>query len=156
MRLTLPDVPAAGKVIEAFRGTWCTVDVAADFTLVVWRKSMQNAVAGLMVLSGRRSGMFTRSDMAQLSLSYLRECLAVARAEGAVFDDGVLQEILGYFQTNPTDLGTSILDDREKGRPLEWITRNDVIRRRDRSHGIPTPISDAVAPLLAAASDGPG
>ncbi len=41
-------------------------------------------------------------------------------------------------------------------RPLEWDTRNGVVQRRGRAHGLPTPISDLVVPLLAAAGDGPG
>jgi 2-dehydropantoate 2-reductase len=53
-------------------------------------------------------------------------------------------------------MGTSILADREADRPLEWDVRNGVIVRRGRSRGIATPISNAVASLLAAASDGPG
>ncbi|ADP80626.1 oxidoreductase [Pseudofrankia inefficax] len=155
-RLTLPDLPAAQVVLAALDGTRCSVELAVDFPSVAWRKLLQNAVAGLMVLSGRRSGMFGREDVAQLSLAYLRECLAVARAEGAVLGDEVPREILESFQANPADLGTSILADREAGRPLEWNTRNAVIGRRGRAHGIPTPISDVVVPLLASASDGPG
>ncbi|MCO5970322.1 oxidoreductase [Actinoallomurus soli] len=155
-RLTVPDVPAARVVLDALRGTRCSVDVAADFTSVAWRKLLQNAVAGLMVLSGRRSGMFRRADIARLSLDYLKECLEVARAEGAVLGDEVPQEIVAAFQAYPADMGTSILADREAGRPLEWDLRNGVIVRRGRAHGIPLPISDVVVPLLASASDGPG
>jgi 2-dehydropantoate 2-reductase len=100
--------------------------------------------------------MFGRADIAQLSLNYLHECLAVARAEGAVLGDEVPQEIVDIFQSSPSDMGTSILADREADRPLEWDVRNGVIVRRGRSRGIATPISNAVASLLAAASDGPG
>ncbi|HEY0249076.1 MAG TPA: oxidoreductase [Gryllotalpicola sp.] len=155
-RLTVPDAPASRIVFEALRGTRCAVDLATDFTSVAWRKLLQNAAAGLMVLSGRRSGMFGRVDVARVTLGYLRECLEVARAEGAVLGDEVPGEILAGFQSNPADLGTSILADRVAGRPLEWDTRNGVVQRRGRAHGIPTPISDLVVPLLAAASDGPG
>lgn len=155
-RLTLPDTPAARVVLRALRSTWCAVDLAVDFTSVAWRKLLQNAVAGLMVLAGRRAGMFGRADIAELALAYLRECLEVARAEGAALGDEVPQEIVDAFQGYPADMGTSILADREAYRPLEWNTRNDVVRRRGRAHGIPTPISDLVVPLLAAASDGPG
>lgn len=155
-RLTLPDTAATGVVQAALRGSRCSVEVAADFTSMAWRKLLQNAVAGLMVLAGRRSGMFSRADIAALSLAYLRECLAVARAEGAVLDDGVAQEIVEAFQAFPADMGTSILADRQHGRRLEWDTRNGVVQRYGRSHGIPTPISDLVVPLLAAASEGPG
>ena len=138
------------------RGTRCSVEVAEDFVSVAWRKLLQNAVAGLMVLTGRRAGMFSRSDITTLSLAYLRECLDVARAEGAKLGDDVPQQIVDGFHRSPPDLGTSILADREASRPLEWDCRNGVVQRRGRSHGIATPISDLLVPLLAAASDGPG
>ncbi|HYB81464.1 MAG TPA: ketopantoate reductase C-terminal domain-containing protein, partial [Mycobacterium sp.] len=44
----------------------------------------------------------------------------------------------------------------ENHRRLEWDLRNGVIIRKARAHGLPTPISDVLVPLLAAASDGPG
>jgi 2-dehydropantoate 2-reductase len=155
-RLTLPDVPAARVVVDALHGTRCLVDLAADFTSVAWRKLLQNAGAGLMVLAGRRAGMYARADIARLTADYLGECLRVARAEGAVLGDEVPREIVDAFRAFPPDLGTSILADREAGRPLEWDIRNGVIPRRARAHGIPTPIGDVLVPLLAAASDGPG
>jgi 2-dehydropantoate 2-reductase len=155
-RLTLPDTQATSVVLAALSSTRCSVDVAADFTSVAWRKLLQNAVAGLMVLTGRRAGMFSRTDVTELSLAYLRECLEVARAEGATLGDEVPQEIVDRFHRSPADLGTSILADRQAGRPLEWDSRNGVVQRCGRSRGIPTPISDLVVPLLAAASDGPG
>ncbi len=155
-RLTLPDTSAAQRVVEVLQGTRCEVDLAADFTSIAWRKLLQNAVAGLMVLSGRRAGMFSRSDITDVALAYLRECLAVARAEGAVLSDDVPQEIVDVFHRAPADLGTSILADRQAGRVLEWDIRNGVIQRYGRKHGIPTPLSDLIVPLLAAASDGPG
>lgn len=156
MRLSLPDASASRVVAEALEGTRCSVDLAANFSSLAWRKLLQNAVAGLMALTHRRSGMFGRSDIAKLTLAYLQECLAVARAEGVELGDEVPQEILDKFQAAPADMGTSILTDREAGRPLEWDIRNGVIARRGRVHGVPTPISDVLVPLLAAASDGPG
>jgi len=156
VRLTLPDMSASHIVVEALQGSRCSVELAGDFLSQAWRKLLQNAVAGLMALTQRRSGMFSRSDIAGLTLTYLRECLAVARAEGAELGDEVPQSILDKFQAFPADMGTSILTDREAGRPLEWDIRNGVMLRRGRAHGIPTPISDVIVPLLAAASDGPG
>jgi 2-dehydropantoate 2-reductase len=143
-------------VRDALDGTRVAVELAADFPSVAWRKLLQNAAAGLMVLTGRRAGMFARDDVARLALDYLRECLVVARAEGAALGDEVPQQILDAFRAYPADMGTSILADRDAGRPLEWDIRNGVIVRRGRAHGIPTPISEIVATLLAAASDGPG
>ena len=155
-RITLPDMPASSLVMAALHGTRCEVDVAADFKSVAWRKLLLNAVAGLMVLTGRRAGMFARPDITELALAYLRECLTVARAEGAVLGDEVPQEIVDGFHRASPDMGTSILADRQAGLPLEWDIRNGIVRRCARAHGIVTPISDLIVPLLAAASDGPG
>ncbi|WP_199817026.1 oxidoreductase [Streptomyces hygroscopicus] len=155
-RLTLPDVPAADVVVRALAGSRCAVDVSADFVSEAWRKLLQNAAAGLMALTHRRSGMFHRTDIGRLTTDYLRECLSVARAEGAALDDADALAIVDTFRGFPPDMGTSILADREAGRPLEWDVRNGVVQRLGKLHSLPTPISDVLVPLLAAASDGPG
>jgi 2-dehydropantoate 2-reductase len=154
--LVLPSGPAATTVAELLRGAGCRVDCDPDFITAAWRKLLTNALAGFMALSGRRSGMFRRDDVAELSRRYVAECLAVAQAEGARLPDSVVDELTGLFRAAPEDLGTSILADRENNRPMEWDIRNGVIIRRARAHNLPTPISDVLVPLLAAASDGPG
>ncbi|MBL5882724.1 2-dehydropantoate 2-reductase [compost metagenome] len=155
-RLTLPDIPQATRIIDALSGTRCVVELSADFTSIAWRKLLQNAVAGLMVLANRRAGMFSRDDITALALAYLHECLSVARAEGARLSDSVPQEIVDGFHRAPADLGTSILADRQANRPLEWDIRNGVIQRYGQKHGLPVPISNVIVPLLAAGSEGPG
>lgn len=155
-RFTVPRVGGAERVGRVLEATACEFTIADDFTTLAWRKLLQNAAAGLMALTGRRAGMFRRDDVADLALAYLRECLAVARACRAALPDDEPDRVLQRFRGFPDDMGTSILADREAGRPLEWDVRNAVIRRRGREHGIPTPVSDVLVPLLAAASDGPG
>ncbi|MBS0883298.1 oxidoreductase [Pantoea sp. JGM49] len=155
-RLTVPDVAPAQRIVQALQDSRCAVELEADFLTIAWRKLLQNAVAGLMVLANRRAGMFQREDITELGLAYLRECLTVARAEGANLSDNVPQEIMAGFHRAPADLGTSILADRQANRPLEWDIRNGVVQRRGKAQGIATPISDVVVPLLAAGSDGPG
>ncbi|UNK29900.1 oxidoreductase [Serratia plymuthica] len=155
-RLTLPDVPQAKRVAGVLKGTGCAVELSSDFLSIAWRKLLQNAAAGLMVLANRRAGMFSRGDITELALAYLRECLTVARAQGAVLSDKVPQEIVEGFHHAPADLGTSILADRQANRPLEWDIRNGVVQRYGHLQGIATPISDVLVPLLAAGSEGPG
>jgi 2-dehydropantoate 2-reductase len=155
-RLALPTGAAATTFAELWRGAGGTADCDPDFVTAAWRKLLVNAVAGLMVLTGRRSGMFRRDDLAELARRYAAECLAVARAEGAQLGEDVADGTAEMFRSAPTDMGTSILADRQAGRPMEWDIRNGVIIRKARAHGIATPISDILVPLLAAASDGPG
>jgi 2-dehydropantoate 2-reductase len=156
VRLVLPATKPAEKLADLLRPAGVTVDLDADFRTEAWRKLLTNAAAGLMVLTGRRSGMYRRDDIAELTRAYLAECLAVARAEGAQLEDAVVDEIVGMFAGAPEDLTTSILTDRELGRPLEWDIRNGVIARKAREHGLAAPISAVLVPLLGAASDGPG
>jgi 2-dehydropantoate 2-reductase len=155
-RLALPTGPAATTVAELWRGAGGTADCDPDFTTAAWRKLLVNAVAGLMALTGRRAGMFRRDDLSALASRYAAECLAVARAEGANLADNVAHGTVEMLRQAPTDMGTSMLADREAGRPLEWDIRNGVVIRKARAHGIATPISDVLVPLFAAASDGPG
>lgn len=155
-RLVLPSGPSAEEVAELLRGAGCQVDCDPDFLTAAWRKLLTNALAGLMALSRRRSGMFRRDDVAALSRRYVAECLAVARAEGARLPDEMVDELPGLFRQAPEDMGTSILADAQNGRRMEWDIRNGVIIRKARAHGLATPISDVLVPLLAAAGDGPG
>jgi 2-dehydropantoate 2-reductase len=155
VRLVVPDEPAARR-LEVLRGPRLSLDADPDFITATWHKLLVNAVAGLMVLTGRKSGMFGRADIATLARDYIAECLAVARAEGASLGDELVEQTVSLFTQVPADMTTSILTDREHGRPLEWDIRNGVIGRKAVEHGLPTPISDVLVPLLAAASDGPG
>ena len=116
------------------------------------QKLLVNALAGFMALTGRRSGMFRRDDVAALSRRYVAECLAVAQAEGARLPDDAVDELVDLFRKAPEDMGTSMLADRENHRRLEWDIRNGVIIRKARAHNRPTPISDVIAfPLGAVA-----
>ena len=155
-RLVLPDTEAAATLAELLRGAGVTVELDPDFSTAAWRKLLVNSVVGFMVLTGRRSGIFRRDDVAALGRRYLAECLAVARAEGADLGDEVIDEIVDMLAQSPPDITTSMLTDREAGKPLEWDIRNGVILRKAAAHGLATPISEVVVPLLAAASDGPG
>jgi 2-dehydropantoate 2-reductase len=72
-RLTLPDVPQAAGGRGASR--YAVKLNSRLISTVAWRKLLQNAVAGLMVLANRRAGMFRREDISELALAYLREGL---------------------------------------------------------------------------------
>jgi 2-dehydropantoate 2-reductase len=150
--LTVADDADGRALATLFEGGRASVTLSGDFVTELWRKLLANAVAGLMVLAGRRSGIFRRDDVAALAVRLAVECAAVARAEGAALDDADAAAIVERLAAMPPDSGTSILFDREAGRPLEWDARNGVVQRFGRRHGIATPVSDVIVPLLAAAS----
>jgi 2-dehydropantoate 2-reductase len=153
--LTVPDRPESHRLAELLAPGGARVDRAADFRTVLWRKLTMNAVAGLTVLAGRRAGMFRRPDVHRLAVALARECVTVAAAEGARLTEADADAIVDELAAMPADLGSSILFDRVAGRTLEWDARNGVVRRFGARHRIPTPVSDVLVPLLAAASDDP-
>lgn len=153
-RLSVPEGPGGQVVAGALAGSRCSVTVDPEFDVAAWTKLTQNALAGLMVLTGRTSGTFRRPDLAELAHAYATECRDVGRACGVPLPDDLPDRIVAKFQGFPVDMGTSILADRVAGHPLEWDVRNGVIRRLGHERGVATPVSDVVVPLLAAASDG--
>jgi 2-dehydropantoate 2-reductase len=153
-RLSVPDEPAGAALAELLRGT-AQVDRVGDFRTEAWHKLCVNAVAATMAITGRRAELYRDPEQRELARRLAAECVAVARAEGARLGPGTVDDVVGQFADMPGDLGTSILFDRLAGRRPEWEARNGVIRRLGARHGIPTPVSDVLVPLLAAL-DPPG
>ena len=153
LRLAVPD-GAAGEAFAAFLGDAAEVAVGGDFAREAWRKLCANAVSGVMALAGRPAEIFALEDVRAIATALAYECAAVARAEGAPLSDDDADEVITWIGDLPPDAGSSILTDRLAGRELEWEARNAVIGRLARRHNIPTPVSDTVAALLHAASDG--
>jgi 2-dehydropantoate 2-reductase len=152
--LQVPSGEPGKRFAELMNGGWVRVELVDDFTTAMWRKLTTNAVGGLMAITARRAAIFQREDIVDLARRLARECLTVARAEGASIDDSEAEKLVGLFEAMAPETGSSILFDRLAGRQLEWDARNGVVRRLGLVHGIPTPVSDVLVPLLAAASDG--
>jgi len=84
----------------------------------------------------------------ETSRSLVRECLTVARAEGAVLEEELVESILQTYRNAPPDAVNSLHADRIAGRPMEIDARNGVIVRLGRKHGIPTPRNQMAVALL--------
>jgi 2-dehydropantoate 2-reductase len=153
--LQVPAGPAGEEFARLLEGAPAVrVELVSDFATAAWRKLTTNAIAGVMAVTGKRAAIYQRPDVRELVLALAQETLAVARAEGAVLPESEAEALVGIFERMDPDIGSSILFDRLAGRELEWDARNGVVRRLGRRHGIPTPVSDVLVPLLAAASDG--
>jgi 2-dehydropantoate 2-reductase len=153
LRIAVPE-GEAGEAFAALLGAGADVAVGGDFAREAWRKLCANAVSGVMALAGRPAEIFALDDLRSVATALAYECAAVARAEGAPLSDADADEVIAWIEDLPPDAGSSILTDRLAGRALEWEARNAVIGRLGRRHGIATPVSDTVAALLHAASDG--
>lgn len=132
-----------------FDGSFLTPEVIDDITTRMWRKLCWNAATGAVLgLTRGRMGTFHEPGVADTALRILEETVAVGRAEGAKFPDTVIDDQMRKFLNSPADEYNSMVLDVENGVECEWDARNAVLCRLGRKHGIPTPYSDFIVPLL--------
>ena len=122
-----------------------------DFPSAAWRKLLLNAPTGaICALTERDHAVLRDPAAAELARQIIRECIAVARAEGATLEDSLAEEIVAAAAGKAGDPpgSNSMLYDRLAGNQMEFEARNGVVPRLGAKHGIPTPISTALYALL--------
>jgi 2-dehydropantoate 2-reductase len=130
VRLALPEGPPSERLAEMLRGPRLSIEADPDFVAVAWHKLLVNAVAGLMVLTGRKAGMFHRADIATLGRAYLAECLAVARGGRRPSGQG---DRSGHRHVHRGTGGHHDVDpDRPRARPTVGVGHS---QRRHRPQG---------------------
>ncbi len=149
-RMVVPAGAAGAGFVQLFANSGLEVSATGDFTTVAWRKLCLNAPGAINALLLKPTGVFHEETVGRLALAMIRECMAVGRAEGAVLEDALADQLLAGFRAAPRDGINSLHADRAAGRPMEIDARNGAIVRFGRQHGIPTPCNEMAATLLAA------
>jgi 2-dehydropantoate 2-reductase len=137
--------------VRLFAHTPIAVSTTDDFCTAAWRKLTLNCAGAVSALVLKPSGVVNHAGVAGVMRAMMLECIAVGRAEGAVLDDGLADEILAASRAGSRNSVNSIHADRLAGRRMEVDARNGVIVRRGAAHGVPTPLNALVATLLDAA-----
>lgn len=149
--LTVSDDAAGKEFCGLFTGSFVTASTTDDLVTRAWTKLCVNAPGGaILALTGQPMRVFRKPGVADVARAILRECIAVGRAEGAILDDALIERQIEIFLKAAPDEGNSMYADRMAGRETEWDARNAVIVRKGARHGIATPVSAALVPLLAA------
>jgi 2-dehydropantoate 2-reductase len=150
MHLKVPSDLLGHAFVELFAGTPADASVVPDFLSVVWRKLCFNSAGVLSALTMQPAGVVRSQTMGDVALEIIRECAAVARAEGAKLEENIAETILAAQRAAPADGVNSMLADRQAGRPVEIDARNGVIVRLGRKYGIPTPANGMAVALMEA------
>jgi 2-dehydropantoate 2-reductase len=149
--LSVPDSTDGRDLAALFEGTDIIVRPEADFITSAWHKFLINLVANpLTAITGRGIGVLRQPDMESLARDLLKECAAVGRAAGAKLSDNAPDEVLRWLAGFPADTGTSMLEDRQAGRPLECEAITGTAVRLGGQFGIPTPVNSVMLALLRA------
>jgi 2-dehydropantoate 2-reductase len=150
MHLKVLDNALGRDFVKLFAGTPADAATVPDFLSVVWRKLCFNSAGVLSALVLQPAGVMRGEAMGDVALQIIRECAAVARAEGANLEDNVADVVLTAQRAAPADSVNSMLADRQAGRPVEIDARNGVIVRLGRKHGIATPANSMAVALMEA------
>ena len=147
-RMTVEEGRLGREFAELFRGSNSEVVVTEDFKTAMWRKLCGNSTGTLSVLAKKPFGAFRTEALSAVALEMARECVAVARAEGAHLDDSVARRVVDGIMKGKGDRNNSMLADRLAGRPMEIEARNGVIVRLGEKHGIGTPLNRMAVAVL--------
>jgi 2-dehydropantoate 2-reductase len=150
MHLKVPDSGLGRDFVKLFTGTPADASTVPDFPSVVWRKLCFNSAGVLSALVLQPAGVVRGEALGDVALQIIRECAAVARAEGANLEENVAEMVLAAQRAAPADSINSMLADRQAGRPVEIDARNGVIVRLGRKHQIATPANSMAIALMEA------
>lgn len=152
--LTMPATDDGRAFAALFDDPEIDARTVEDFDAACWRKLCFNAVGALSALTLRPSGVLRDEAIGDVARALVRECVAVARAEGVALDEGLPEEVLRRSRGGDPDSFNSLAADRRAGRPMEVDARHGVVVRLGARHGIETPHHRMVAALLGACAAG--
>lgn len=116
----------------------------------IWEKFVRLAVFSGMCALTRSSIGAIRSDPDLLGMlsAALDETFAVARAKGIALRPDLMGEIRKMVHDLPPESKASMLEDLERGKPLELPWLSGAVVRLGRETGVPTPIHSFISTAL--------
>jgi 2-dehydropantoate 2-reductase len=122
-----------------------------DMLSACWKKLLVNLVANpITALTMQRVGVMSSPGIADLARGVLAEAVEVGRAEGAEVSTADIEPIVAGATRWGPETGSSMLYDRQAGRPMEHQHLTGEVVRRGAAAGIPTPLNSALLALLEA------
>ena len=149
--LVVPANDNGREFVQLFASTPLTATVTNDFRTHAWRKLALNCTGVVPALLLNFVNVDQDEEMADLMHILIRECIQVGRAEGAVLNDALADEIIDRYRTSPSNSINSLHADRLAGRPIEIDARNGAVVRIGQKHRIDTPMNRLMVALLKAA-----
>jgi 2-dehydropantoate 2-reductase len=146
--LTVPDTDNGKAFVKLFRQTRLAAHTTADFLSHAWTKLALNCTGAIPALTLKSINLRKHEELVDTLRLLIRECMAVARAEGANLDDTLEEKIINDYRNTPTNSINSLHADRLAGRPMEIDARNGAIVRMGQKHKIATPMNQFITTLL--------
>ncbi len=150
VKMTVPKGAAAAEFFSLFPKDKMVLVQSEDWSTEAWKKLCINCGGAISALLNQPANIVREEHAASVMKNLIRECVAVARAEGATIEDSIVEEIVASQAAAPEGAMNSIHADLVAKRPMEWDARNGVVVRRGRQHGLNTPCNQMAVDLLRA------
>ena len=92
--------------------------------------------------------LLTDEKRKQITTQFLHEVIGIAKAEGVVYDENIIETIIGHIERLPFETTSSMHSDYKANRQTELNTLTKVVIDLATKHGIPTPIYKQVYEAL--------
>jgi 2-dehydropantoate 2-reductase len=152
-RVVVPEGEHGAGLAGLLAGSTLQVEQETDFQTAAWRKLLSNVAANpITALTTRPVSVLGDPDVRALAEGLLAEAVTAAGAEGARLSAADIGATLDLYDGLSPDVGTSMLEDRQAGRPTEHDLISGAVVRASARHGLDAPLNRAVLTLLAASS----
>ncbi|GHA35768.1 putative 2-dehydropantoate 2-reductase [Devosia pacifica] len=148
--IVVPHGANGDAAVQLFAGTEIDVSAVPDWQSRAWAKLCLNCAGAFTTLTMRATGPVWSREVETLVRGLVAECVDVGRAEGAMLEDSLIDQVVEGARNAPEGAGNSMYADRLAGRPMELDARNGVIVRLGQKHNIETPINALFVTLLSA------
>lgn len=140
------DQPEVQQAAAMLGGLGIRVSLSADARRLLWRKLVfASAISGVPTMYGVTAGDATDDPEVDAAVrSAIREGVAVAAAEGIVFSETEIADLICDYEQLPTGMTSSMQGDIQAGRPSELSSLNGMVMRKGLRHGVPTAMHNKV------------
>lgn len=144
-----PASASASVFRDALGGAGIRVRLVADLDRELWRKALVNAAINpVTALAGVSNGRLLEAPYRQEATTLLREAQRAAGSAGYVFSDSEADEDFERVVRATAGNRSSMLQDRDRGRPTEVDAISGELLRTATAHGIELPATRAVIARL--------
>jgi 2-dehydropantoate 2-reductase len=144
------DGEAADLALAVLRGSGIAAERPRDIRVEIWTKYVGAlATMGVQSVTGQGFGT-SRSDpdIRPMYLAVMREAEALARRSAIALPDGTPERLMGVIDGYPGDAKASMLQDLERGKPLELEAMHGTAVRLGERLGVPTPVIRSIYTAL--------
>ncbi len=143
--------PRLERLLELGRAAGFHPMLSDQIETEIWIKFVRlTAFSGMTSVTRSPLGVIRNdADLFTMLQAAVMEGMAVAHATGIQFPAGALHKMIGEIQNMPPQTKSSMLQDLERGRPLELPWLSAAVVRLGEERGVSTPIHRFITTVLA-------